>query len=276
MATWSDSEVLHLIELWGEEGVQEQLEGAKRNKHVYEKIAKGMRERGSDKTGVQCRAKMKKLKLDYRKIKDTHGKTGRGRSTWKFFNKLDAVLGHKPATRPPVVLDTSEDPAGRNESDDGAEVEDDDLSPVDNSFSSSTTTTTTTNTTITTTTVTASNTSATNAEDGASNQHLAQASKEAPSTSGIKGKRKKRTRDERIESALRTVVNDVVEAQQKSDQLFLEWEEKRMRFEAEQRKEEREFQLRMMSMLFGGQSSRSFQSPHPAYNDYEQLDDYDV
>ena len=77
MATWSDSEVLHLIELWREEGVQEQLEEAKRNKHVYKKIAKGMRERGSNKTGVQCRAKMKTLKLDYCKIKDNHGKTGR-------------------------------------------------------------------------------------------------------------------------------------------------------------------------------------------------------
>ena len=50
---WGDSEVQHLIEPWGED-VQEQLEGAKRNKHMYEKIAKGMREQGSDKAGVQC------------------------------------------------------------------------------------------------------------------------------------------------------------------------------------------------------------------------------
>ena len=64
------------------------------------------------------------------KIKDKHGKTGRGRSTWKFLDALDAVLGHKPATRPPLVLDTSEDHAERDESDDDAEVEDD-LSAVD-------------------------------------------------------------------------------------------------------------------------------------------------
>ena len=267
MVTWSDSEVVHLIQLWGEEGVQEQLEGAKRNKHVYDKIAKGMREQGSDKTGVQCRAKMKKLKLDYRKIKDKHGKTGRGRSTWKFLDALDAVLGHKPATKPPLVLDTSEDHAEHDESDDDAEVEDDDLSAVDNSFSSPTA-------------ATAGNTSASTStpEDSTNSEHLAQASKEAPSTSGtgIKGKKKKRTRDERIEGALRTVVKDVVEAQQKSDQMFLEWEEKRMRFEAEQRKEEREFQLRMMSMLLGGQRSISNPSPHPTYNDYAELDEYDI
>ena len=70
----------------------------------------------SDKTGVQCKAKMR-LKLDYCKIKDNHGKTGRGCSTWKLFEALDAVLGQKPATKPPVVLDTSGHPAERNDSD---------------------------------------------------------------------------------------------------------------------------------------------------------------
>ena len=31
---WSEAEVKLLIELWGEEGIQEQLEGTKRNKRV--------------------------------------------------------------------------------------------------------------------------------------------------------------------------------------------------------------------------------------------------
>ena len=39
---WSEAEVKLLIELWGEEGIQEQLEGAKRNKHVYDQITKGL------------------------------------------------------------------------------------------------------------------------------------------------------------------------------------------------------------------------------------------
>ena len=34
VANWSDREVSLLIELWGEERVQEQLEGAKHNKHA--------------------------------------------------------------------------------------------------------------------------------------------------------------------------------------------------------------------------------------------------
>ena len=76
MATWSDTEVINLIELWGEEGIQQQLEGEKRNKHVYDKLAKELQKKGIDKTAEQCRAKMKKLKVDYRKVKDKHNKTG--------------------------------------------------------------------------------------------------------------------------------------------------------------------------------------------------------
>lgn len=78
MLNWSDEEVAQLIELWGEEGVQEQLEVAKRNRHVYEKIAKELQKVGSEKSADQCHAKMKKLKLDNRKVKDKHNKTFRG------------------------------------------------------------------------------------------------------------------------------------------------------------------------------------------------------
>ena len=91
----------------GEEEVQAQLEGSKRNKHVYEKISKTLARNGIHKSSDQCRAKMKKLKTDYRKVKDKNGKTGRGRSIWKYFDALDAILGHRPATKPPLLLDTA-------------------------------------------------------------------------------------------------------------------------------------------------------------------------
>ena len=60
---WSDREVFLLIELWREEGIQEQLKGSKQNKHVYERLAVELTKTGSDKTADQCRAKIKKLKL---------------------------------------------------------------------------------------------------------------------------------------------------------------------------------------------------------------------
>ena len=59
---------------------------------------------------MKCREKLKKLKAEYRKIKDKQGKTGEGRKEWAFFNEMDTILCHKPATQPHVVIDTSAEP----------------------------------------------------------------------------------------------------------------------------------------------------------------------
>lgn len=107
-ATWTDAETLKLIEQWGEQGIQEQLEGSKRNKHVYEKLSSALAKEGVIKSGEQCRTKVKKLRQDYKKIKDNHSYTGRGRTSWKFFEPLNDFLGTRLATRPPVVLDTQD------------------------------------------------------------------------------------------------------------------------------------------------------------------------
>ena len=74
--TWSDKEMFKLIEIWGDATVQEQLEGCKKNHEVYEKIAKLMCEEGYDRTWIQCRDKIKKLKVDYRRVRDKNKQTG--------------------------------------------------------------------------------------------------------------------------------------------------------------------------------------------------------
>ena len=61
--------VFKLIEVWSEEEIQEQLEGLKRNKHIYEKLSSKLRKDGYNKTGEQCRSKVKKLRQDYKKDK---------------------------------------------------------------------------------------------------------------------------------------------------------------------------------------------------------------
>ena len=35
-------------------------------------------------------------------------KTGCGRKEWKFHEALDMILGHKPSTQPPVVIESAE------------------------------------------------------------------------------------------------------------------------------------------------------------------------
>ena len=52
MATaWIDSQVLRLIQIWGDQNMQEQLEGSKRNKQVYDNVAEELRICGIEKTG---------------------------------------------------------------------------------------------------------------------------------------------------------------------------------------------------------------------------------
>ena len=43
------------------------------------------------------------------KIKDRNGLTRRGRTKWKYFDDMNDILGNRPATRPPVVIDTTSD-----------------------------------------------------------------------------------------------------------------------------------------------------------------------
>jgi hypothetical protein len=44
------------------------------------------------------------LKADYKKVKDYNGETGKNRNTCKSFEKLDAILGHRPASAPGILL----------------------------------------------------------------------------------------------------------------------------------------------------------------------------
>ena len=43
---------------------------------------------------------------EYKKIKDKRNLTGCGRTEWKYFSKLDEILGVRPATRPALLLVT--------------------------------------------------------------------------------------------------------------------------------------------------------------------------
>ena len=80
-SVWEDEQVRALIAIWGETNIQEELDGATRNKVVFKEIA---REQGHNKDWEQCTTKIKNLKREYRNVKDNNGETGRGRKTCKF------------------------------------------------------------------------------------------------------------------------------------------------------------------------------------------------
>ena len=119
-ASWSEEEIKVLITTWGESDIQEQLDGAKRNRPIFVKIAKALEEEGFDRTWLQCRTKMKSLKAEYRTVKDSNNCTGRDRKTCRYFDELDEILGHRPASAPSHLLDALQ----RNEADTDESIQD--------------------------------------------------------------------------------------------------------------------------------------------------------
>lgn len=95
-SNWSDPEVVELLHLWADGSVQAELESCLRNQHVFNRIAEVLRDKGIHRTGDQCREKIKKMKLEYRRIKDNN-KAPRGGRTWKFYDVMDRVLASRPS-----------------------------------------------------------------------------------------------------------------------------------------------------------------------------------
>ena len=81
-----------------DEKIQRELDGATRNEKVYQEIAQLMAAHGYQRTYQQCREKLKKLKSDYRVIKDHNGRSGSSRKSWRWFNLMDSIYGHRPAS----------------------------------------------------------------------------------------------------------------------------------------------------------------------------------
>lgn len=61
---WLDEGTKTSLSVWGEENIQHQLDGAVRNKTIYKRIAKEMREHGYKREWLQCRNKITLLVWD--------------------------------------------------------------------------------------------------------------------------------------------------------------------------------------------------------------------
>ena len=251
---WTDAEVFRLIQIWSEEGIQEQLEGAKRNKHVYEQLAEDLIIYGIEKTGEQCRTKVKKLRQEYKKLADKHKETGQGRTEWKFFDKLNEFLATRPATRPPVVLDTLDSTTLNNTDTESPAVVSDEEHELTGGHDdgneedqSNTSNEANDGTTIDATQSSAENVPSTDV----------QSTEKSTTSKCSSGRKRKRNKGEVMEDMMTKVMKSVTDSMQNSDRMFLELEERRMKFEAEQRRQEREFPLRMVQMFNASQRGHS-------------------
>ncbi|XP_065453289.1 uncharacterized protein LOC135983813 [Chrysemys picta bellii] len=103
---WTVREVLDLIAVGGEDSVLAELRSKRRNAKTFEKISKGMMERGHNRDSDQCRVKVKELRQAYQKTKEANGRSGSEPRTCRFYAELHAILGGAATTTPPVIVDS--------------------------------------------------------------------------------------------------------------------------------------------------------------------------
>ncbi|XP_074873367.1 uncharacterized protein LOC142024919 [Carettochelys insculpta] len=103
---WSTPEVVDLLGLWGQEGVQAQLRNSRRNFDIYSQIARGMEEKGYDRDPQQCRVKIKELRQAYQKAKEANSRSGAEPQTCRFYKELHAILGSDSASPAKHPVDT--------------------------------------------------------------------------------------------------------------------------------------------------------------------------
>ncbi|XP_034086323.1 uncharacterized protein LOC117555541 [Gymnodraco acuticeps] len=71
---WSTEEVTTFLHLIGDDTIQQELDGTTRNVKVFQDVSAQMSERGFSRTFLQCREKLKKMKSEYRIIKDNNNR----------------------------------------------------------------------------------------------------------------------------------------------------------------------------------------------------------
>jgi len=95
---WSNEEVQTFLCVVAEEKIQRELDGATRNEKVYKEVSERLSKLGYNRTFRQCREKLKKLRSNYRAVKDAHnGRSGSNRKSWKWYEQMDGIYGHRPS-----------------------------------------------------------------------------------------------------------------------------------------------------------------------------------
>ncbi|XP_048418072.1 myb/SANT-like DNA-binding domain-containing protein 2 [Stegostoma tigrinum] len=107
--SWTPAETNALIAVWGDERLQDVLEGNLRNSHIFDRISQALREMGYERSANQCKERIKTLKRCYSRVKER----GRGKRTCNYtFQQLEQVFGRvpvvwEPNTYQPVLIDSS-------------------------------------------------------------------------------------------------------------------------------------------------------------------------
>ncbi|EMP40654.1 Zinc finger and SCAN domain-containing protein 29 [Chelonia mydas] len=129
---WTERQVLDLIAVWGDESVLSELRSKRRNAKIFEKISKGMNDRGYHRDLQQCCVKLKELRQAYQKTQEANPRSGSEPQTCSFYDELHAILGGAPTTTPHLYVDSCQG-VSHNRDEDFGDEEDDEEGEVEDS-----------------------------------------------------------------------------------------------------------------------------------------------
>ena len=69
----------------------------------FSEMADELSKHGYERRWEKCRDKITKLKQKYKELVDNNSEMEKKRKMFKFYKEMDAVLGHRPATKAPAV-----------------------------------------------------------------------------------------------------------------------------------------------------------------------------
>ncbi|XP_075967913.1 uncharacterized protein LOC142971160 isoform X3 [Anarhichas minor] len=88
---WTDFESLALINMWGEEKMQQERRGMHRTLHIFSILSNKMAAQGFSRTPEQCQTRLKRLKSNFRQCYQNNMK-GQEQVECKFYNELGSFL----------------------------------------------------------------------------------------------------------------------------------------------------------------------------------------
>ena len=197
---------------------------------------------------------MKNLRQFYKELKDSHERSGFNRDKWPYYDLIDAVLGDRPATRPPVVIDATLQSPGSQ-----LEEEADESQQNTSNISSVNSQTPSTDPDME---------EETNLSDDTVEQPVVQAAgQHQDATSRGLPTNRKRAKKSGLEKTLSSLTETFLTHQRDIEERMLKVEERRQKLEMEQmgrmRKADREHELRLFQML--GQMMGSGPPPPPPH-----------
>ncbi|XP_028256520.1 uncharacterized protein LOC114432607 isoform X2 [Parambassis ranga] len=105
---WSDKETIILLEIWGDQQVQQCLKRYPHNGHLFTEISEKLSANGFLRSAEQCHTRIKRLKANYRQCRETMSASGTDRVDFKFYDLLEQILDKQPSTSSTIVTDSIE------------------------------------------------------------------------------------------------------------------------------------------------------------------------